>query len=66
MAGGRITPPDPSDLSQAQEALDDAQNERKKAEQQRGLVSTLRERWNRVHERNNLAALFNDEYGRTT
>lgn len=62
----RSAPPEAAEaLQQAKEALTEAREERKRADQQAGLVARLREGWEKVHERNNLAGLFTDALGRT-
>lgn len=47
-------------IQEAKDALSEAREERRRADQQAGLVARLREGWERVHERNNLARLFTD------
>lgn len=64
----KSAPPDTeAAIREAKEALTEAKEERRKADQQAGLVARLREGWERVHERNNLARLFTDalEAGRS-
>lgn len=71
MTGGKrrgrhhATPPElQGELERAEAELVVAQQERRDAEEQVGFVARLREGWERVHERNNLAGLFTEEYGR--
>jgi hypothetical protein len=62
--GGRHQKPTSPDteaaLQEAVEALTEARAERRRVEQRAGFVERLREGWERVHERNNLARLFTD------
>jgi hypothetical protein len=52
-------------LEEAERALADTERVKEQATRQVGFFQTLRVGWNRVHERNNLAALFAEEYRRT-
>lgn len=52
------------ELARAAAALDDALQEREVAEEQTTWRERLEEGWSRVHERNNLASLFIEDYRR--
>lgn len=52
-------------LEEAQEALRHTEQVKDEATRQVDFFQRLRAGWDRVHERNNLAALFTEEYRRT-
>lgn len=56
--------PDP-ELERAKEALAEAKQEKREAEDQLGFVRSLRAGWRRVHQRNHLAGLIDNEFRRT-
>lgn len=49
-------------LARAEAALDDALKEKEDAQAQTSWRERLQEGWDRVHERNNLASLFTEDY----
>lgn len=51
-------------LKRAEAALTEAIEDKKKAEEQVSWRHRLQKGWERVHERNNLANLFTDDYRR--
>lgn len=52
-------------MEAAERALEIARQDREIAEERAGVVARLREGWERVHQRNNLASLFHDDLGST-
>lgn len=65
----RAEPPAPSlsaedRLREAEEALASTESVKEQASQQVDFFHELRKGWTRVHKRNNLASLFEDEYRR--
>lgn len=54
-----------SEITKAERALDEAKRGLEMAEERAGIAARLKEGWERVHQRNNLAHLFEDEWGRT-
>lgn len=52
------------ELARAEAALDDAMQEKEDAKEQTSWRERLEEGWARVHERNNLASLFTEDYRR--
>lgn len=60
------TPPPVQDrLAEAERALANTEQVKNEATRQVSFFQNLRQGWDRVHERNNLASLFNEEYRRT-
>lgn len=53
------------ELKRAREALQEAKQEKQEAVRQVSWVHTIREGWARVHERNHLAGLIEQEFRRT-
>lgn len=53
------------ELKRAEEALDAARDEQQRALEIARWRRRLQDGWDRVRERNNLAGLFTEDYGRT-